>query len=91
MLQQAVLGPEKRMDYMISELKACQEAGEINNSDWGKGYIGGVPKSKFPWSTLQKGDFAAYRSAWVPWYNVHKLYAGSNICIPEMKRPKSFF
>ncbi len=67
---------KKRMDYMISELKACQDAGEINNSDWGKGYIGGVPKSKLIWSTLQKGDFAAYRAAWVPWYNVHKLYAG---------------
>jgi uncharacterized protein len=67
---------KKRMDYMISELKACQAAGEINNSDWGKGYIGGVPNSKVIWSNLQKGDFAAYRSAWVPWYNVHKLYAG---------------
>jgi uncharacterized protein len=67
---------KKRMDYMISELKACQEANEKNNSDWGKGYIGGVPKSKLIWSTLQKGDFTAYRAAWVPWYNVHKLYAG---------------
>jgi len=67
---------KKRMDYMISELKNCQEAGAINNSDWGKGYIGGVPNSKVIWSTLQKGDFGAYRKAWVPWYNVHKLYAG---------------
>ncbi|MFA6947087.1 MAG: beta-L-arabinofuranosidase domain-containing protein, partial [Pedobacter sp.] len=67
---------KKRMDYMISELKACQEASEIYNSDWGKGYIGGVPKSKVVWSTMQKGDFAAYRSTWAPWYNLHKLYAG---------------
>lgn len=67
---------KKRMDYMISELKACQEANEINNADWGKGYVGGVPKSKAIWSTLQKGDFTAYRSAWAPWYNLHKLYAG---------------
>ena len=67
---------KRRMEYMISELKACQEAGEITNSDWGKGYIGGVPKSKLVWGNLQKGDFAAYRSAWAPWYNLHKLYAG---------------
>jgi DUF1680 family protein len=67
---------KRRMDYMISELIVCQEANEINNSDWGKGYIGGVPKSKVIWSTLKNGDFKAYRSAWVPWYNVHKLYAG---------------
>ena len=66
----------KRMDYMISELKACQEANEINNADWGSGYVGGVPKSKAIWSTLQKGDFTSYRSTWAPWYNLHKLYAG---------------
>jgi DUF1680 family protein len=61
---------------MIAELKACQEANGVNNADWGKGYLGGVPNSKNIWSTLQKGDFKAYRSAWVPWYNVHKMYAG---------------
>lgn len=67
---------KRRMDYMIAELKACQEANTKNNADWGTGYVGGVPNSKTIWSTLQKGDFAAFRAAWVPWYNVHKLYAG---------------
>ena len=67
---------KKRMDHMISELKACQEANNKNNPDWGKGYVGGAPNSKQIWSTLQKGDFAAYRSAWAIWYNVHKMYAG---------------
>lgn len=67
---------KKRMEYMLSELKACQTANSKNNADWGKGYVGGAPNSKQIWSTLQKGDFAAYRSAWVPWYNVHKLYSG---------------
>jgi uncharacterized protein len=67
---------KKRMEYMISELKACQEANGKNNPEWGKGYVGGAPNSKQIWSTLQKGDFAAYRAAWVPWYNVHKLYSG---------------
>ena len=67
---------KKRMEYMIAELKVCQEANEKNNPGWGKGYVGGAPNSKQIWSTLQKGDFAAYRGAWVPWYNVHKLYSG---------------
>lgn len=67
---------KKRMLYMIAELKTCQEANDRNNPDWGKGYVGGAPNSRQIWSTLQKGDFAAYRAAWVPWYNVHKLYAG---------------
>lgn len=67
---------KRRMDYFISELKACQDANSANNPSWGKGYIGGVPDSKHIWSTLKDGDFSAYRSAWVPWYNVHKLYSG---------------
>ena len=67
---------KSRLYYMIAELKACQDANGFNNADWGKGYVGAVPNSKKIWSTLQKGDFAAYRAAWVPWYNVHKMYAG---------------
>ncbi|TMI66392.1 MAG: hypothetical protein E6H07_11000 [Bacteroidetes bacterium] len=67
---------KKRMDYMLTELKACQDANGINNPGWGKGYVGAVPNGKKIWSSLQQGDFAAYRSAWVPWYNVHKMYAG---------------
>lgn len=66
----------KRLDYMISELEACKDANNKNNPEWGVGYIGGVPDSKTIWTGVQKGDLTAYRSAWVPWYNVHKLYAG---------------
>lgn len=67
---------KRRMDYIVEELKACQEANGRYNPVWGIGYVGGVPNSSIIWSTLQKGDFRAYRSAWVPWYNVHKMYAG---------------
>lgn len=67
---------KRRMDYMIAELKACQDANGINNADWGKGYIGGIPNSKGLWSTLKNGDFKVYRTAWAPWYNIHKMYAG---------------
>ncbi len=67
---------KKRIQYMITELKACQEANSMNNADWGAGYVGGVPNSKTIWSTLKRGELSAYRSAWVPSYNVHKMYAG---------------
>ena len=67
---------KKRMDYMISELKACQEANGKKYPDWGVGYVGGVPKSASVWSALKEGDFGPYRGAWVPWYNIHKIYAG---------------
>ncbi len=67
---------KKRMDYMISVLRECQEANTKNHTHWGKGYVGGVPNSTKIWSTLKTGDFRAYHSAWVPWYNVHKMYSG---------------
>ncbi|MGA7162078.1 MAG: glycoside hydrolase family 127 protein [Bacteroidota bacterium] len=67
---------KKRMEYMVSELKACQDANAVHNSDWGVGYVGGVPRSSIVWSTLKKGDFTVYRRTWAPWYNVHKMYAG---------------
>lgn len=67
---------KKRMDYILAELKACQDANTLNHADWGKGYVGAVPNSAKIWATLQKGDFAAYKSAWVPYYNIHKMYAG---------------
>jgi len=65
----------ERMLYMIAELKACQEA-NTKNEAWGKGYVGGVPKSEVIWSGVMKGEMGPFRSAWVPWYNVHKMYAG---------------
>ena len=67
---------KKRMDYMIAELTACQAANTTNYPDWAKGYVGAVPNSKNIWITFKKGDFAAFRAAWVPWYNVHKMYSG---------------
>ena len=67
---------KQRLEYMIDELKACQNANTKTHPDWAKGYVGGVPNSAKIWSALQNGNFTAYRAAWVPWYNVHKLYAG---------------
>lgn len=67
---------KNRMDYMISELKACQEAHAKNNPGWGTGYIGGVPKSAELWAKIKAGNVAAIWGAWAPWYNIHKMYAG---------------
>ena len=67
---------QKRMDYFISELKACADANAKNHPEWGKGYVGGVPGSDRLWSAFKKGDFGPYYGAWVPFYNIHKMYAG---------------
>ena len=67
---------KRLMDYMVSELKTCQDANAINNASWGIGYAGGVPSSASVWSTFKTGSFTNYNAAWVPWYNLHKTYAG---------------
>lgn len=58
-----------RLMYMLSEMQRCQEAN-------GNGYIGGVPNGDHIWSEVSKGNFAPLHGAWVPWYNVHKTFAG---------------
>ncbi|PTQ97900.1 hypothetical protein C8P68_10359 [Mucilaginibacter yixingensis] len=60
---------KQRLDYMVSELKRCQD----NRTD---GYVGGIPGGPEMWAQLKKGDFSLFRRRWVPWYNLHKLYAG---------------
>ena len=66
----------ERMEYWINELQACADANAKNHPEWGKGYIGGVPGSDRIWSAYKKGNFGAYSGAWVPFYNIHKMYAG---------------
>lgn len=58
-----------RMDYMLAELKKCQDTN-------GNGYVGGIPGSKALWAEVKTGNFTLFKNAWVPWYNLHKTYAG---------------
>lgn len=64
---------KQRLDYMIKELKRCQEAN-------GNGYIGGVPGGKTVWKEIEEGNIKAggfsLNGKWVPLYNIHKTYAG---------------
>ncbi|MBW3546400.1 MAG: glycoside hydrolase family 127 protein, partial [Bacteroidetes bacterium] len=62
-----------RLDYMLDELKRAQD----KNSN---GYIGGVPGGEAMWQEIARGNIKAdnfsLNGKWVPWYNIHKLYAG---------------
>ncbi len=64
---------KQRLDYMVAELAECQRA-------HGNGYVGAIPKSGELWSAVAKGTLRVERfslnGAWVPWYNLHKLFAG---------------
>ncbi len=64
---------KERMEYMISELKKCQDT-------FGDGYLGGIPGGYEMWKEIAKGDIDAgsfsLNKKWVPLYNIHKIYAG---------------
>lgn len=64
-----------RLNYMVSVLSECQAKN-------GNGYVGGIPNSKQMWIDLSNGVFLPDNSRgqlnkhWVPWYNLHKTFAG---------------
>jgi len=58
---------KRRTDYMVDEIVRAQKAG-------GNGYVGGVERKC--WERIGKGDVGAVWDYWVPWYNVHKTFAG---------------
>ncbi|MEO6280854.1 glycoside hydrolase family 127 protein [Roseateles sp.] len=64
---------KKRLDDFIAELKRCQDA-------IGTGYIGGIPDGAKAWAEVGRGelkvDSFSVNGRWVPWYNIHKLFAG---------------
>ncbi|HLO93468.1 MAG TPA: glycoside hydrolase family 127 protein, partial [Burkholderiaceae bacterium] len=64
---------KKRLDYVIAELKRCQDK-------LGTGYLGGVPDGAKAWAEVGAGrlqvDSFSVNGRWVPWYNLHKLFAG---------------
>ena len=59
----------RRLDYMLEEMERCQKA-------YGDGYIGGVPGSRELWDGIASGNIELVWKKWVPWYNVHKTFAG---------------
>lgn len=60
---------KRRLEYMVSELAECQVAAK-------DGYVGGVPGSKALWAEIAAGKVEVINRKWVPWYNIHKTYAG---------------
>jgi len=63
----------RRLDDFVAELKRAQDA----NSD---GYLGGIPGGRAAWAELRAGQLRAdsfsVNGKWVPWYNLHKTFAG---------------
>lgn len=65
---------KERVDYIVSELKRCQDAR-------GTGYVGAMPEEERIWKEISEGDIrtnggADLNGGWVPLYTIHKLWAG---------------
>ena len=63
----------ERVDYILSELDACQSAN-------GNGYVAAIPNGKKIFQEVSSGDIRVkpfdLNGGWVPWYTLHKLFAG---------------
>jgi len=65
---------KKRMDYIVAELKKCQDANGVDPLF--VGYVSGIPNGKAMWRKINGGNPGATYDNWAPWYNIHKTYAG---------------
>jgi DUF1680 family protein len=67
----------ERVNYIISELDACQRAN-------GNGYVAAIPNGKKIFQEVSAGDIRVkpfdLNGGWVPWYTLHKLFAGLLDC-----------
>jgi len=66
----------RKMDTVLQEMEDCQAAFGTRYPEWAFGYIGAIPKSNELWSRVRLGDLTSFGKWWVPWYNLHKTYAG---------------
>jgi hypothetical protein len=65
---------KQRVDYIVDELKACQDA-------IGTGLVYGFPNGDKIFAEVAAGQIMVrnqshFNGGWVPWYTMHKLFAG---------------
>ena len=62
-----------RVAHVVAELAECQAAN-------GDGFLGAMPNGKQVFSEVSRGEIRSagfdLNGSWVPWYNLHKLFAG---------------
>ncbi|MRV74364.1 glycosyl hydrolase [Duganella sp. FT92W] len=63
----------RRLNYFVAQLKVAQDRQH-------DGYLGGIPGGKAALEQIAQGKLQAdnfsVNGKWVPWYNLHKTYAG---------------
>jgi len=63
----------ERVNYIVAQLAECQKAN-------GDGYVAAIPDGKKVFAEIASGEVHAHdfnlNGAWVPWYTIHKEFAG---------------
>lgn len=63
----------ERVNYIVDQLDECQRAN-------GNGYLAAIPGGKKVFAEVARGDIRSagfdLNGAWVPWYTLHKEFAG---------------
>jgi uncharacterized protein len=63
----------QRANYIVNELELCQR-------ESGNGYVAAIPNGKKIFREVAAGDIRSQsfdlNGGWVPWYTLHKLFAG---------------
>jgi uncharacterized protein len=77
----------QRVDYIVQELAECQAA-------HGDGYVAAIPDGRRIFEEVSRGEIRSsgfdLNGGWVPWYTMHKLFAGLRdayqLCYNEQAR-----
>ncbi|RYX86236.1 hypothetical protein EON83_03160 [bacterium] len=60
---------KEKLDYSIAELATCQAQAP-------DGYTSGIPDGRAMFNDVKAGKGNGVHRGWVPWYTMHKLFAG---------------
>ena len=60
---------KRRLDYIVDELARCQDKN-------GNGYVSAIPDGAAMFADVKAGKGNGVHRGWVPWYTMHKLFAG---------------
>ena len=66
----------ERLDWCLERINQAQKAWDNGPDTLMHGYVGGVPRSKEFFTRFASGEVDVVWKWWVPFYNIHKLFAG---------------
>lgn len=58
-----------KLDYIVGQMATIQDK-------YGDGYVSGIPDGRAMFAAIKAGDPNGAKRGWVPWYTMHKLFAG---------------